>query len=1428
MPGFLVRKIIAATQVFVVDPIPQWRAQMIRTAGFRRSGRAYASLVAGAMVLAGLTTPAVGHAAAADRVRVVVELTAPPALAAAKGLAAAQVPAAAAVQAGRNSAHDQQRRLIDAAGNGNVPLTVRARFTDVYNGLAVEVPRTHLDRLAALPGVAAVHPDREFRVSLDDSVPLIRAPQVWERRDDSGHSLDGTGQIVAVVDTGIDYSHPDLGGGFGPGHRVVAGHDFINNDGDPMDDNAHGTHVAATVAGRASQPGGVTGVAPGAQLTAYKVLDSRGWGTTATVLAGLEAAVAVDNPYRASVVNFSLGADPQPEDPLADAANTAVDAGVVVVAAAGNFGPREGSVSSPASAQNVLAVGASTSGIRVPVASLIAPVSRDLRPQRHWASANPAETPTQADVVDVGFGTPEDFTGKDVAGKAVLVPTSGAGDWEIARRAEEHGAVAVLFHLPEWGLPDPEITARQTELPQAAAWEDGRPDRIVSMWVSRSDATEIKRALATEPVRIRYGGVAGDDQLADFSSRGPTPYTMRLKPELTAPGVEIRSAVPKSLWSHGYYRFSGTSMATPHVAGAAAILRQEHPQWTPRHIGAALTGTASPVHGADALGQGAGRLDLAAASDATVLAENWAVDFGVADLAESRITGTAQLSLVNNGAKPATVRLRAHPAPGSEAASISLSPTSVQLAPGARVTVAVSLAAPRPLTRQNLTGWIVAETEGQPALRVPYLSMVRPLYMQAMPDPTVGEATIGLGSELALDGAPTVTITPPNGRSVTQTATPHEVLGWAVRYTPRQAGIHRVSAVGRTEGLGVTLYQESTFEAVLGTVQHNWESVGPNNDGGMVVLAPADPRRAYVLPSRGVGLYRTDDRGQSWSELRNVPAQGIGSGRLVVADPRQPATVYLAVNGGTAFRGRVYVSQDAGQNWRPLSLPDTAVRHLAIDQTGSVLAVAGEAEIYLSRDRGDTWTTLAAPSGVTRMVVVGRDLYLATFGGLYVIRDVTGEPRQAEQLGIDSWVSGLAGDESLLLAAVRGTVRASTDRGVTWRTIFPTADASGWASGVALVGDRIAVTSYNQAWLGDRSGAHWSSLKAPQPDFGYGITSIGQWSGTDTLVLGVTMLGVFATTDRGETYQRIGVPSWTYSLGLAKDPDGSTVLLAGTGKGSLRAPLPVGATADAQSREWGFSGLEPQFLDHKITALAVSPADPRVVYRARSLSINQFFVEKSTDGGSTWQILAMQDGRPGALVVHPADPNRIYLAMANTADAGVMVSRDGGTIWRRIAHANMDAVAVDPRHPDTLWLGGSTGLYRSTDGGETVQLLDPRPVSAIAVDPRDPDRLLVGGDRLRYSRDGGRSLTDAGYADLTLDVNDIVIASDGTAYAATGASGRLGGRGVLYSRDGGLTWVSVSAGLPNRDVQDILLSPDEEWLFAATATGGVYRTRVHP
>jgi hypothetical protein len=239
-----------------------------------------------------------------------------------------------------------------AATPGGTVARVDREYFRTFNGVSVRITRRDsLGALARLPYVTAVHPDLEVIAHGSLGPAPVRVEQAA--------SAGGAGVLIAVIDSGIDYTHPALGSGIGPGRKVVGGFDFVNDDDDPMDDNRHGTHVAGIVAAKSAT---LSGVAPDASLLAYKVLDGAGKGRQSDVIAAIERAIDPDGngdlSDRADVANLSLGSRGNPLDPVAQAVENATAAGMLVVAASGNDGLFH-AVSSPAVAESAIAVGAS-------------------------------------------------------------------------------------------------------------------------------------------------------------------------------------------------------------------------------------------------------------------------------------------------------------------------------------------------------------------------------------------------------------------------------------------------------------------------------------------------------------------------------------------------------------------------------------------------------------------------------------------------------------------------------------------------------------------------------------------------------------------------------------------------------------------------------------------------------------------------------------------------------------------------------------------------------------------------------------------------------------------------------------------------------------------------------------------------------------
>ncbi len=617
-----------------------------------------------------------GYAAPNSPIRVIVELDDPP---------VAQVYAEAlwekadpvrATQKQLDRIETAQQALLnrfDAKSGLRQPLF---RVQRVFNGVALCLAPEQVTQVAHWPGVRAVHRLNSVRLHNSTSVPFLGAPPVWNY---PGLPLTGQNISVGIVDTGIDYVHPDFGGTGSsqeyqandptvlgdipfPTAKVVGGYDFCGDnydssdpfndtpmpDPDPMDKNGHGTHVAGTVAGFGVTSYGAVysgpysettpfstmkigpGVAPQASLYALKIFGTSGGSDL--VLPALEWALDpnADGDFsdHLDVLNMSFG-EPfgAADSPDALACGNAVAAGIIIVASAGNSWDTYFSAGTPASAASVISVAA----------------SEDLDP----------------------------------------------------------------------------------------AYSDLSPDRI-----------------------------------ANFSSRGPCGSGggfLFLKPDLSAPGRAIRSAAAHAISPSTLYRdMSGTSMAAPHIAGAMALLRQQHPEWSTAELKALLMNNAANVYSAKNYGEprcaparaGAGRAQINLSTRQEIIAfdadapEAVSVTFQTREAAGQEME-TRTVRVLNKGADTVSCSAAVDGLTEIPGIAISLYPASTgPIAPGAYADVTLHLQADaasmqhsRDPAAQEAFGsyaryWIsevsgyvllTPEQKADTPLRVPFYGAIRPV-----------------------------------------------------------------------------------------------------------------------------------------------------------------------------------------------------------------------------------------------------------------------------------------------------------------------------------------------------------------------------------------------------------------------------------------------------------------------------------------------------------------------------------------------------------------------------------------------------------------------------------------------------------------------------------------------------------------------------
>lgn len=415
----------------------------------------------------------------------------------------------------------------------------------------------------------------------------------------------GKGIRIAVIDTGVDYNHPDLRG-FGYDGKVIGGFDFVRNNNDPIDTNGHGTEVAGIIAAS----GNMVGIAPDAKILAYRVSDT-GVSVSSELIVSAIKRASEDG---ADVINISLGVN-RTNERIEDAIDEAVKKGIVVVVAAGNSGPDPMSIGSPGKNPHAITVGATYNNI---TSSLVATLQVDgMRFQvLPMVGIQPVSQSIEAEMIFGKHGRVEDLMDIDADGKILLVERGSDRKDELVYFSEKEknsanaGAKAVIVFNNEPGIFLGDLR-NEAEGPEYSP-------RIPAVSMSKEDGQQIKSMLENKTVGT-ISMFYHPDFVSFFSSRGPvSPFY--IKPNLVAPGVFVNATSINS----GYNLTSGTSFAAPHVSGAIALLLQKNPGLSPQEVKSIIMTTADPIVDTFETSfpyevSGAGRLNVTRAFDAGMI-----------------------------------------------------------------------------------------------------------------------------------------------------------------------------------------------------------------------------------------------------------------------------------------------------------------------------------------------------------------------------------------------------------------------------------------------------------------------------------------------------------------------------------------------------------------------------------------------------------------------------------------------------------------------------------------------------------------------------------------------------------------------------------------------------------------------------------------
>jgi minor extracellular serine protease Vpr len=687
----------------------------------------------------------------------------------------------------------RQQDAAVAALRAAIPqAVVQERYSILLDGFAVRLPAKGLPKLLRIRGVTKVYPTLSYYATMDRGPSVIHATDLQAATGDTGQGVK-----IAVVDTGVDPTSPFLnpsGFSYPPGFpkgdttkttaKVIVAKVFPSeprdrNSTNPFDPTEpHGTHVSGIAAGDegTNAPAGpdhpavanLSGVAPKAWIGNYRVFTVPTplghEASTPEIVHAFEAAVSDGM----NVINFS-GGGPQ-TDPVNDAMFETIHnvtlAGVVPVIAAGN--DREdfgfGTAGSPGVAPDAIAVAAtSNSHVFSPALSVSggAPSLGAVPIQSGGVKLPAAWTTLDQTIVDVSTimgtdGKPVDahlcgsatepntsagtLPAGSLTGKIALASRGVCSFASKADRAKRAGAIGLILADNRFG----EANAIPIALSLPAAMISDLDGATLRGYASQHGGQATIRI--SSDIREIQTGRSG--VITSFSSAGPTDFGSFLKPDISAPGLDVLSGTPPLTTGSTFSVFAGTSMATPHVAGAAALLVQRHPEWTPAEIKSALMSTAGAAwqdtartQEASVLLEGAGLANVLAADDPKVFTEPQSLSFQRIDVSTGTQRKSLLLSLTDAGGGAGSWSVAVTPQAQTSGVQIDAQP-QVTLGPGGLAFLAVTVTASADAATGTNNGFLVLSGNGVQR-RVPYAFLVERPALRNAPSAPIREFQSG-------------------------------------------------------------------------------------------------------------------------------------------------------------------------------------------------------------------------------------------------------------------------------------------------------------------------------------------------------------------------------------------------------------------------------------------------------------------------------------------------------------------------------------------------------------------------------------------------------------------------------------------------------------------------------------------------------------